>query len=519
MLIASVATVLALAAIIWFATRPSYKVLFYNLPEAETARVMEQLAALGIPHELGAGGTTIRIPENMIHTTRLEMAKAGMPKTTEGQGFELFDTQSLMGLTDFMQRMNYQRALQGELQRTIESIQAVEKARVHLVLPKESNFTAIRGDEQSSASVQLTLNQQLTASQVAGIVHLVAGSVKNLDETKVTVIDHKGKILAGGEEDDLGGAMASDKALKLKRHYEKEKTDKIKTMLDRLLGPDTSIVRVDVELDLEKRQRQEEIYDPEGAVPLSTQNVEENSNGVFGTGGVPGVIPNDPNQTATTGASGSSQTRSVNKETINYQNSKTVRTIQEGVGTIKKLSVAVLVDGTYETPAADKDGNVGEPVYKPRTQEEIDMLKRVVEKTVGFDTDRGDAIEVTSTAFKPLPPPKEQENPWLSREFQLEMAKYAALALLVFLLVFFVLRPLVKKLLLPEEVEDDKLPGAVAELERQLMAEGVGATPSDQPGKLMVPDRTLQLAQQMIGEHLEEAREVLRSWMQQDTYS
>ncbi|ABK42796.1 flagellar M-ring protein FliF [Magnetococcus marinus MC-1] len=517
-IIAAMASVFILAAIIWFATRPSMKVLYSGLPDLESARIVEQLGKLGVPYELGSGGTTIRIPEDKVYDVRLEMAKAGLPKSTDGVGFEIFDNQSLMGMTDFVQRMNYQRALQGELARSVESIAAVEKARVHLVLPKKSMFAA--EERTATASVVMELTHALNKTQIDGITHMVASAVEGLSQDQVTLLDQKGNLIAGGKTEDLDGRMPTDDALALQSMKEKKIEERVQSLLDRVLGPDKSIIRITAELDLDKKQRQEESYDPDGQVPLSTNTVTESSRGMFGTGGVPGVIPNDPNQTAVAGGTGSQQTRDVEREQVNFLVPKKVTTVQEAVGDIRRLSVAVMIDGTYEA-VKDKDGNIDPEkpaVYTPRSTEEMEQLKRIIMQTVGFDAKRGDSIEVTNTAFEPLPPPLDVKSPWLSREFQLEMAKYGAIALLAFLLVFFVMRPLVTKLLIPEEEQDDRLPGTVADLERQLLAEGVGTIPVDSPIRMKIPDRSLQLAQQMIADNLEEAREIIRSWMAQDSY-
>nr|CRH07862.1 Flagellar M-ring protein [Candidatus Magnetococcus massalia] len=511
-LVAAVASIVVLAAVIWFATRPAHKILYSGLPELEAARIVEQLGKMGISYELGGGGTLIRVPENKVYDIRLEMAKQGLPKSSDGTGFEIFDNQSLIGMTDFVQRMNYQRALQGELARSVESIAAVEKARVHLVLPKKSMFTS--EERKATASVVMELTRSLSKTQKDGIVHLVAGAVESLQEENVTLLDHKGNLIAGGQKAEEDGRMPTDEALALQRRVEKDLEQRVQTLLDRVLGSDKSIIRITAQLDLDKKERQEEIFDPDGQVPRSTNTVTESSRGTFGTGGIPGVIPNDPNQTAATGATGSNQTRDVEREIRNFEINKTVKMVKEAVGTISRLSVAVMIDGTYESSGEEDKP----PVYKERTKEEMEQLQRIIERSVGFSQQRGDSIEVTNTAFEPLVPPEVAKNPWASREFQLQMAKYFAVALLAFLLVFFVMRPLIAKLLTPEEEQDDRLPGTVADLERQLLAEGVGAMPKESAQKLVVPDRTLQLAQQMIEDDIEETREIIRAWLQQDSF-
>lgn len=509
LLVAVAATTLAIASVIWYGTRPEYKLLYANLPEQEAGRVVEQLGKMNIPYELGGGGTTIRIPDDKVYSVRLEMATQGIPKG-EGVGFEIFDQSTMVGMTDFMQRMNYQRALQGELARTIESVAAVRKARVHLVLPKRSMF--VSEEQQPSASVVMELGNSLNATQIDGIVHLIAAAVEGLAEDRVTLLDHKGNLIAGGKQRDATGNLAPDEGLAMQRQVEKTLEERLQTMLDRLLGPDRSIIRVTAELDLARVERMKEDFNPEGQVPRSEQTVTENSQGAFGVGGTPGVPPNDANETVAGGNSGSNQSRNVERATVNYEISKTVDKVLMPVGGVKRLSVAVLVDGVYKSPKEGED-----KVYQARTQEEMEQLRRVVEQAVGFRKDRGDSIEVTNAPFEPVLPPVAEESPWSSRDFQLQAAKYAGLAILVLLLVLLVLRPLVKKLLIPErKVDRDGLPSTVADLEQQLLAEGVGTTPSKQPIKVVIPDRTLQLSQQMISDHSDEARDILRFWMTLD---
>ncbi|MBF0424512.1 MAG: flagellar M-ring protein FliF [Magnetococcales bacterium] len=510
-LIAAIAAVFVLAAIIWFAARPSYKLLYSGMPEAEAAHLVEQLDKMKVPYELADGGKTVRIPADRLTQVRLELASLGIPKTNNGVGYEIFDKTSLGGLTDFMNHVNYQRALQGELARTIESLSAVKSARVHIVLPKRSMF--VSEERKATASITVELNQPLNATQTEGIVHLVASAVEGLDKNNITVLDQKGNLLAGGREESQDGRMAPDRSLSLQWEKEKALEKRVQTMLDRILGADKSIVRVTVDLDLARVEKQEESFDPEGQVTRSEEVVNEQSAGVFGSGGTPGVQPNDPNNTNTAGGgAGSQQNRNVERERVNYEISRTVKRTQEPVGGVKRMSVAVVVDGTYSPGEKPKDP----PVYRPRDEKELAKLKRLIEETVGLRADRGDTIQVTNTAFEPIKVQDNEANPWLNPEFQLEMAKYAVFGLLIFLLVFFVIRPLLKTLLLPEKLDEDALPGTVADLERRLMLEGVGSLPSDQPVRVIIPDRTMQLAQQMIAEHQEEARDILRSWLTEE---
>ncbi|MBF0590429.1 MAG: flagellar M-ring protein FliF [Magnetococcales bacterium] len=509
MIIAAVAVILVLATLIFFSTRPSYKMLYSGLPEAEAGRVVEQLAQMNVPYELGVNGTTIRVPADRVADVRLEMATLGMPSNKgDGVGFEIFDKTDLTSMTQFMQNTNYQRALQGELARSIESLGAVRKARVHLVMARKSNF--VNRDQHASASVVMDLSRALSAAQLQGVVHLVASGVEGLDEGNVTLLDSKGNLIAGGRNTPKDGRMPMDESLALQRSKEQKREQAVQTLLDRLLGPDRSMVRVTAELEFSREESNEETFDPEGQVPRSEQTMTEASRGVFGVGGVPGVQPNDPNAQAAGGGAGSNQSRNVEKETINYEISKKTKRIQKAVGEIKRLAIAVTVDGTYE-----KAKEEGKPaVYKPRSEDEMAQLIALIKETVGYKRDRGDTIEVKNIRFAPLPDAEEMlSDPfWTHPEFYLQIL----MGLVILALLFFVLRPLVKKLMVPEDT-DDTLPTTVAELEQQLLAAGVGSAPAEKPMRMVVPDRQVQLAQQMIGEHIDEAREIIRGWMDMDS--
>lgn len=514
LIVAIIATVIALTAVIWFVTRPTYKTLFSSLPEAEAGRVVEQLVKMNVPYQIGLGGTSIEVPANRVYDLRLEMATQGLPKKGTGVGFELFDQGNLIGMTDFMQRMNYQRALQGELARTIESIEAVSKARVHLVMPKQSLF--VTEERPATASVVMELVHPLATKQAEGIVHLVAAAVEGLDESQVTLLDHKGNLVAGGREVSKDGRMGADESMDMQKQVEKSLENRAQAMLDKIIGINASgisrsIVRITADLDLSRVERQEELFNPDGQVARSEQFSNENSKGEFGVGGTPGVRPNDANDRTGAGSSGSNQTRNVERETINYEISKKVEKTVLPVGTIKRLSVAVLVDAKMEKPESDK----GAVQYVKRTDEEMVALKKIVEQAVGFRSDRGDTIEVSETPFAPLVASEEEGIPfWKTPGFWMQVG----LGLTILLVLFFVLRPMVQKLLQNEQTADTSgVPAAVAELEEQLLAEGIGTLPTEQPIRMRVPDRNIKLTSQMITEHVEDAREIIRSWLALDT--
>ncbi|MBF0183512.1 MAG: flagellar M-ring protein FliF [Magnetococcales bacterium] len=507
-------TLLALTVMIWFATRPAYKMLFSGLPQEETGRIIEQLNKMKVPYQIGPGGTSVDVPADRVYDLRLELATQGLPKQgSNGVGFELFDKSNLVGMTDFMQRMNYQRALQGELARTVESISAVHSARVHLVMPKPSLF--VTESKPATASVIMELSRPLQPKQVEGIVHLVATAVEGLEESHVTLLDGKGNLIAGGKGSPKDGRLGADETLTMQQQVEKSLEDRAQAMLDKVIGispsgVSRSIVRITAELDLSRTERQEEIYDPagQGGVPRSEQSVNESSRGDFGVGGTPGVRANDANDTAKSSTGGSTQSRNTERDTINYEISKTINKTLLPVGTIKRLSVAVLVDTPEESNTGEKTGN------KKRSDEEMTRLQKIVERAVGFDQKRGDTIEMSSVPFERVPTAEDTAPRfWQSADFWLQFLLGSAILALLIL----VLKPMIEEFLTGERMaESTGIPAAVAELDQQLVAEGVGALPSEEPMRLRTPDRSIKLAQQMINDNPEEAREIIRSWMAQD---
>ncbi len=511
LIVAIIATVLAIATVIWYTTRPSYKVLFSGLPEQETGRVVDELTKNNIPYQVSLGGSTIEIPADQVYDVRLQLATMGMPKQNSGVGYEIFDGGSLIGMTDFMQRMNFQRALQGELSRTIESIAAVSSARVHLVLPKKSLF--VSEEKVATASVVMELSRPLSTSQSDGIVHLVASAVEGLDQNNVTLIDHKGNLISGGKGGVQDGRLDADESMAMQRQVERSLEERAQAMLDKIVGISASgisksIVRVTAELDMARIEQQKEEFNPEGQVARSEQFVTEASRGTFGVQGIPGVRPNDANDNTGTGASGSNQSRDVERETINYEISKTVEKTLLPVGTIKHLSIAVLVDTKY---VLDEDGET--LISEPRTDEDMEKLRKIVERAIGYKPDR-DTIEVTQVPFEPLVVSEaEGIKFWENPDFYFKLA----VVLAVFLLLIVVLKPMVERFLNPEKYGDTSgIPATIAALEEQLMAEGIGTLPTEQPMRTRVPDRNIKLTSQMIAEHEEEAREIIRSWMIQD---
>lgn len=357
------ASVISVAVFSLWLQQEEMAVLFTGLGPEDAAAALEELAKQDVPSELANGGTTILVPAGQKDRLRLELTTKGIPSSGT-VGFEIFDGKQY-GMTEFLQNVNFKRALEGELVKSIETLQGIQSARVHLVLPKPTIFQ--REAAQATASVVLRLGRQarLAESQIAGIQSLVAGSVENMETANVTVVDQHGKVLSAAvRDDDLG---RSEDQLALRKEVEAHLAEKATSMLDRVLGPGRSIVRVDATLNFEKIDREREIYDPATAVVRSEVRTESST-------------PED-------GTSEQSET--------NYEINRTVERIVGQTGGISTLSVAVFVDGHY-APAADG----GEPVYQPLADDELGQLRRIVQTAVGLNAVRGDQIEVVNMQFR-----------------------------------------------------------------------------------------------------------------------
>ena len=358
------ASVISIAVFSLWLQKEEKAVLFTNLSLDDAAVALEELTKQDVTAELTNGGTTILVPKKSVHRLRVDLAAKGVPSSGT-VGFEIFDGKQY-GLTDFLQNVNFKRALEGELTKTIESLQGIQSARVHLVLPKPSIFKKLDSSATASVVLQLGRGAQLQDNRIAGIQSLVAGSVENLAAQQVTVIDQYGKVLSQGIKDGETGRTESQ--LALRKEVESYLSQKAGFMLDRVLGPDRSIIQVDATLNFEKIDREREIYDPQNTVVRSEVRNEVSDPETGGT---------DENSTT------------------NYEINRTVEHIVGEIGGVKRLSVAVFVDGNYE---ASQDGS--SPLYLPLTEDEVTKLRRIVQTALGLDASRGDQIEIVNMQFR-----------------------------------------------------------------------------------------------------------------------
>lgn len=488
-------------ATLWL-RQPQYQVLFANLNPEDAGSVTAKLKEERVPYLLADGGRSILVPAEKVYDLRLEMANQGLPQGG-GVGFEIFDRHSL-GTTEFVQKLNYRRALQGELARTISQLMEVEQARVHLVIPEKTLF--VQDQEMASASVVLKLGtgRDLKGQQVQGIVHLVASSVEGLKPENITIIDQHGHILSSGAGgSDLQKLTSSQ--LEYQQVMERDLERRVQTMLEQVLGPQKVIARVSAALDFERVERTEESYDPDTTVVRSEQRAGETSSGVSLTAaGVPGVQSNLPGGTSTSSAASPSQFKREN-ETINYEINKVTRHVIEPQGKVRRLSVAVLIDGQYRPVP----GKPGEREYVPRSPEELSRYQNIVKKAVGYSDERKDQVEVASFPFETTKlaweGTEEKRRGW---ELGGMALRYGFALILCGLIFFFLIRPLVRwlTLLTPSAPRVTReLPPTVEELEAALASgseRALGEPPRERVLRLTEADpvRTAQMIRNWLRE-------------------
>jgi flagellar M-ring protein FliF len=455
LVLAVVAAVLA-ATWLWART-PSYAVLFSNLSERDGGAIIGALQQQNIPYKFSEGGGAILVPAHQVHDTRLRLASQGLPKGGL-VGFELMETQKL-GVSQFLEQVNYQRALEGELARSIQSLAAVAGARVHLAIPKQSAF--LRDEQKPSASVLVNLHpgRSLEPAQVAGITHLVSSSVPHLTSANVNVIDQSGSLLSGAS-DNLRTAGLDPTQLKYVKDLELSYIKRIEDILTPITGPGNLRAQVAADVDFSQAEQTAETYRPNqtpNQPSIRSQQTSESATTQPGAAGVPGALSNQPpapataplttppapgTPAATTSASNAQPMNTRKDATTNFELDKTIRHVKQSVGTIKRLSVAVVVNHKTEKLADGKTKTT------PLSDAQMKQINALVKEAMGYNTERGDTLNVANSPFdsgtkEPIP-----DTPiWKDPEtvgFGKDLGKYLVIAGLTAYLLFGVLRPLVR---------------------------------------------------------------------------
>ncbi len=385
-----------------WAGRPQYGILFGNLEPGDGSAIVEKLRSQKIPYKVQDGGRTILVPDEKVYETRLTLAGNGLPGS--GTGYEILDTNKL-GWTDFVQKLQYRRALEGEIARTIQTLEEIQAARVHLVTPEKSLFVSEEKAATASVVLRLKPGARLSGGHVQGIVHLVSSAVEGLGPENVTILDTNGNLLSRPAADPMLGATADQ--ISLTRQMEEQLTGKVQTLLDPVLGPGKSVVRIAAEVDFQKAERTVESYDAENPVIRSEQQSESRT------------------------ADGGSSTQS----TTNYEISKTIEHVTVPTGTVKRLTASVFVDGTY------KPMPKGQREYVPRSAEEMQKIQNIIQTALGFDAGRGDRLTVENIAFDTSVLDQEKKEMEKTQRFEIATklgGKVLTFAILGFLFLFLV---------------------------------------------------------------------------------
>jgi flagellar M-ring protein FliF len=426
---------LAVGLVAFTVTRPTMGVLYAGLDDAEAGRILAQLQTMNVTHEVGGGAGVIRVPVEQIARIRMELAQQGLP-SAGGVGYELFDSQGALGMTSFMQKMNRLRAMEGELARTIQTLNGVRSARVHLSMPDNETFQAQTAPPSASVVVR-TAGAGLERSQALAVRHLVSAAVPGLRPGNVTVMDGSGVVLAA--EDGAADGMALVRAEELRASTEQRLARAIEEILVPKFGPGNVRVRVAAELDLGRETLREQTFDPNGRVERSVQTVNERENSSDRQTETPtSVEQNLPLENVNdAAATGSRSDTAREEETTNYEVSSKLRERVQDAGDIRRLAVAVVVNGTYLA-----GGNGSTSTYQPRSEAELRQVENVVRTAIGFSEDRGDQVTVENLQFLEEPVPAEVAAAVAAEENWKRYLPWGIAALAVTLLVGMALRPL-----------------------------------------------------------------------------
>jgi flagellar M-ring protein FliF len=502
---------------------PNMALLYGELEADDASRIVAKLDAMGVPYELAPDGSFVMVPDTDIAGMRLAMAKEGLP-SGGSIGYELFDRSEGFGTTTAVQDVNRLRAMEGELARTIRTINGVRNARVHLVLPRRTLFS--RDKEEPSASIVLNMHGagRLGGPQVRAVQHLVAAAVPGLQPSRISVIDEQGNLLARGELEGGAEDGATGQSDEMRRSFEVRMSRTIESLLERSIGPGRVRAEVTADMDFDRMTTTSELYDPNGQVIRSTQTIEEaaisaesaSADTVSVGQNVPGVGLDDEVSDTT------SNTTTRNEEVVNYEVSKTIQNHVREAGTVRRLSVAVLVDGVYAAGAG------GAPVYEPRSAAEMEQIATLVRSAIGFDEARGDAVEVINMPFaRPDEISGLAEAPSFFNQFNLRgyarIAETVGLIVVALLILLLVVRPFVTKVI----IEGMRAQAQITEASNQIASEAGQQAALEQRGvnpeleemidvkkvEGSVRASSLKKIGEIVERHPEEAVAIVRSWM------
>ncbi|QGZ39238.1 flagellar M-ring protein FliF [Pseudoduganella flava] len=534
---AAVAGILALILIVWlWQKQPSYKVLFSNFSDRDGGAITAALDQMQVPYKFSEGGNAILIPEEQVHTVRLRLASQGLPKGGN-VGFELMENQKL-GISQFLEQVNYQRALEGELAKSIESLGSVQSARVHLAMPKPSVF--VREQQKPTASVVLTLhpNRAIDPGQVSAIVHLVASSVPELMPANVTVVDQQGNLLSDQNKDSKTAIKSLDATqLKYVQELQNQVIKQVENIVKPIVGEGNVRAEAVADVDFSAVEQAAESYKPNSSPAPSAirsqQSSETVGNANGNPNGVPGALSNQPPGTATAplattppgeapppgtvpAGTGTAGQPGHKESTTNYEVDKTVRYEQKAIAGLKRMTVGVVVN--YRR-IVDANGKV---TVKPLTTEEMAKINSLVREAMGYNQDRGDSVSVANAPFDGIDKPAEPALDWWRDPANLPMAKELAKFLIVALILLYIVLRVVRPMMRPVFKKIDEINAPEPEPEEEIVEEPAGPTEEELLAQQMaeLDEKTartyrdnLALAKKLAAEDPRIVANVIKAWI------
>lgn len=505
-------------------SEPAMTILYAGLEPRDAAAVTAKLDAMNVKYDAKGDGSTILVPSDQVTKLRMELASEHLPSA--GVGYEIFDKTDSFGTTAFVQNINQLRALEGELARSIQTIDGIDEARVHLVIPERQIFS--RDAQSPSASVILRTRNTLSRGQVAAIQHLVAAAVAGLDSSRVAIVDDRGTLLAGGDEKSGPDAQASDEEEQT-TDFEDRLRQRIESIVASVVGPGHVRVQVAADMNYNHVSETQESYDPDSKVVRSTQTVEQNASDTNGTSNnAVSVSSALPNAQQSNSGDNTKSASTKTEETTNYEISKTVRTSTLDGGDVKRLSVAVVVDGASSTDPSGKE------TYRPRSAQEMQQIEALVKSAIGFNQSRGDQVQVVNMPFAridsgiatPAPAPLLgfDSADWF------KIIEAAILSLTALLIGLFVVRPLVNRMFAPLPMSLPGQPAIAGQLAAPEHVAQAAASGGGSPAALPAPRESLidisriegqvrESSIRKVGEvveaHPEEALAIIRTWLHQ----
>ena len=502
---------------------PSMQPLYTNISLEDGAKITQELDGKNIPYEIRANGKQILVPSDQVDKMRMQLAQMGLPSSGSVVGYEIFDKSDTLGTSNFVLSLNQVRALEGELSRTLTGFDTIEAARVHLVMPKRELFT--RDTTPPTASVALKLRgAAIDKNEIAAVQHLVATAVPGLKPQRVTIVDSRGALLAKGIDEASDPNLLTEEAEDYRVAYEKRLSNTIQNLLEQSVGLGKVKAEVHADIDFDRVVTNQEKYDPEGQVARSVQSVSENqkSNESKGDSGV-SVSNQLPAGAAANSGGQNQEDRTRTEETTNFEISKQVINSVRETGNVKRLSIAVLVDGTYT-------GEGSAAQYTPRPEEELKKLRQLVQSAVGFDEKRGDTIEIVNMQFAAAPADMFQASAmdWLKADMS-SIIQTLVLGGVSILAILFVIRPLVTR-----GIESLESSNEMDELEQAaLAAPTIAERLTDQSKALQLQEEPEEVEDMinidriqgkvksssykkmnnLVDKHMDETVQILRAWL------